>query len=173
MEIERKFTIKQLPEKLSQYEYKKIEQGYLCTEPVIRIRKSNDSYILCYKSKKKIKDKGAAIVNEEVELPLTKDAYYHLREKTDGHLITKTRYIIPLDARLKIELDVFEGNLKGLVFAEVEFPDEESAKAFKSPEWFLKDVSFDKRFHNNYLSTVNSLEDLNLNPVDNQGFLVQ
>ena len=51
MEIERKYAIHNLPENLSQYKYKKIEQGYLCHNPTIRIRKSNDEYILTYKSK--------------------------------------------------------------------------------------------------------------------------
>ena len=53
MEIERKFLVKRenLPENLEQYPSKVIEQGYLCTEPVVRIRKSNDNYYLTYKSK--------------------------------------------------------------------------------------------------------------------------
>ena len=50
MEIEKKFKIKKLPDNLEQYEQKHIEQGYLCTNPVVRIRKSNDRYILTYKS---------------------------------------------------------------------------------------------------------------------------
>ena len=44
MEIERKFLIKELPD-LSKYDYVDIEQGYLCTHPVVRIRKKNDKYI--------------------------------------------------------------------------------------------------------------------------------
>ena len=46
MEIERKFLIRQLPEHLEQYPYLQIEQGYLCTNPVVRIRKQDDSYFL-------------------------------------------------------------------------------------------------------------------------------
>ena len=42
MEIERKYLIDRLPENLEQYECKHIEQGYLNTDPVVRIRKSND-----------------------------------------------------------------------------------------------------------------------------------
>ena len=34
MEIERKYLIHKLPENLDTYPYKKIEQAYLCTEPV-------------------------------------------------------------------------------------------------------------------------------------------
>ena len=47
MEIERKYLVKTLPDHLDQYESKKIAQGYLCTEPVVRIRRSNDDYYLC------------------------------------------------------------------------------------------------------------------------------
>ena len=46
MEIEKKFKVKQLPDNLDGYEQKHIEQGYLCVNPVVRIRKSNDRYIL-------------------------------------------------------------------------------------------------------------------------------
>ena len=42
MEIERKFLIRELPGDLNNYEKKKIAQGYLNTDPVVRIRRSND-----------------------------------------------------------------------------------------------------------------------------------
>ena len=46
MEIERKYLIHKLPENLDTYPYKKIEQAYLCTEPVVRIRKQDQEYFL-------------------------------------------------------------------------------------------------------------------------------
>ncbi len=160
MEIERKFCINAKPEQLDQYGKKEIEQGYLCTDPVVRIRKSNEDYYLTYKSRlnRKENKEETALICEEVELPLSEEAYLHLREKADGHRITKTRYLIPMGEYVA-ELDVFHGCLEGLVFVEVEFPDEEKAAAFQPPEWFGKDVSFDKRYKNNYLATLNSLEE--------------
>lgn len=158
MEIERKFTIKRLPENLSQYECKVIEQGYLCTKPVVRIRRSNDDYILTYKSKFSIKQtENSPLIRNEVELPLDQASYEHLKEKVDGHMIQKKRYIIPLQNGLKVELDVFEGHLQGLQFAEVEFEDEEQAKAFELLEWFDEDVSKDSRYGNGNLARLNSL----------------
>lgn len=145
MEIERKYLIKDLPENLDSYPHLKIEQGYLCTAPVVRIRQQDDLYILTYKS-------SGLMVREEYNLPLTKEAYLHLREKTDGLLISKTRYVIPLDRRLKIELDVFSGDHEGLILAEVEFPDEETANSFVPPAWFGDDVTFCSQYHNSYLS---------------------
>ena len=87
MEIERKFLIRQLPEHLEQYPCLSIEQGYLCTDPVVRIRKQNDSYFLTYKS-------GGLMAREEYNLPLTAEGYAHLRPKADGLLITKKRYLL-------------------------------------------------------------------------------
>lgn len=53
MEIERKFLIKKenLPENLASYPCHRIEQGYLCTSPVVRIRRQGDDYFLTYKPK--------------------------------------------------------------------------------------------------------------------------
>lgn len=164
MEIEKKFKVIKIPNNLEQFKKKEIEQGYLCTEPVVRIRKSNDKYILTYKSKIGMEEKKeeVALTCEEVEVPLTKDAYEHLKEKVDNHLISKTRYLIDLDNGLTAELDIFHGVLEGLIFVEVEFPSEEAAAAFVAPEWFGEDVSFDKRYKNNYLSAINSYEELYL-----------
>ena len=73
------------------------------------------------------------MVREEYNLPLTKESYLHLREKADGVLISKTRYLLPLTGTdLTIELDVFDAPYEGLYLAEVEFPDEASANAFCS-----------------------------------------
>lgn len=139
MEIERKFLIKELPD-LSKYDYVDIEQGYLCTHPVVRIRKKNDKFILTYKG-------SGLMAREEIEAELTKEAYKHLREKIDGHPITKRRYLIPFEP-YTIELDVFEGHKSGLIMAEVEFPTIEEANSFVPPEWFGEDVTNDKNYHN-------------------------
>ncbi|CUX29008.1 CYTH domain-containing protein [Clostridium sp. C105KSO13] len=147
MEIERKYLIneKNVPANLHDYPCRNIEQGYLCREPVIRIRRDNEEYILTYKSK-------GLMVREEYNLPLTKEAYEHLKPKTDGTFIRKTRYMLPLRDNLTIELDIFLGSLAPLVLAEVEFPDEESANTFVPPVWFGEDVTLSSRYHNSTLS---------------------
>lgn len=145
MEIERKYLIKVLPENLTSYKNRKIEQGYLCTEPVVRIRRQDNEYYLTYKSK-------GLMVREEYNLPLTAKAYEHLKTKTDGILISKTRYLIPLDEKLTIELDVFDAPYEGLFLAEVEFSSEEEANLFTPPAWFGEDVTFSTAYHNSHLS---------------------
>ncbi len=145
MEIERKYLIGKVPDNLNITKTREIEQGYLCTEPVVRIRRDNDKFELTYKSK-------GLMVREEYNLPLTKEAYEHLRTKIDGRLIQKTRHEIPLGDSLTVELDIFHGELKPLILAEVEFPDEEKADAFTPPEWFGEDVTFSSEYHNSSLS---------------------
>ncbi len=145
MEIERKYLVKQLPDHLSDYPCHEIEQGYLSTEPVIRIRREDDTYYLTYKSK-------GLMVREEYNLPLTADSYAHLRGKIDGILICKTRCVIPFTDDLKIELDLFHQDYEGLYLAEVEFPTEEMARQFTPPSWFGEDVTFSQQYQNSTLS---------------------
>lgn len=145
MEIERKFLVRSLPGRLEEYPGRTLEQGYLCTEPVIRIRRDQDSYELTYKSK-------GLMIREEYNLPLTEEAYMHLLPKIDGRLIRKKRHLIPLGNSLTAELDVFEGDLAPLILAEVEFPDEVSARSFTPPEWFGEEVTYSGQYHNSYLS---------------------
>lgn len=173
MEIERKFTIKELPDNLEQYASHKISQAYLNENPVVRIRRQDDEYYMTYKGR-------GMMTREEYNLPLNKDAYEHLLTKADGNIISKTRYLIPLTnpkfapitssalsevssalpssnsqsasgtypSELMIELDVFDAPFDTLIMAEIEFPDEESANAYIPEEWFLEDVTTDKRYHN-------------------------
>ena len=143
MEIERKFTIKELPD-LSNYRYKKLTQAYMNTDPVIRIRREDDEYFLTYKGK-------GLLAREEHNLPLNAESFSHLLPKADGLVISKTRYLIPYKNHM-IELDIFEGKLAPLIMAEVEFESEEEAYAFVPPAWFDQDVTQDKRYHNSNLS---------------------
>lgn len=154
MEIERKFAVVKIPNDLDKYEKEKIEQGYLCIKPTVRIRKSNNEYTLNYKWKQKGLEEKVAIQNIEYTMPLTQENYEILLKKIENNLIIKDRYKIPIKDGLTVELDVFHGHLEGLVFAEVEFPDIESAENFDKPDWLGKDLCFDKRFDNTLLSKV-------------------
>lgn len=145
MEIERKYLVKYLPEKLEEYEQKHIAQGYLCTNPVLRIRRSNDAYFLTYKGL-------GLMAREEHEFPLSAEAFEHMLPKVDGILIEKIRYMIPLDEKHTAELDVFQGVLAPLRLVEVEFASVEEADSFVAPEWFGDDVTNSGEYHNSNLS---------------------
>ncbi len=145
MEIERKYLTIAPPGQLEQYSSHMIEQAYLCISPVIRIRRSDDDYYLTYKGE-------GLMAREEYNLPLSKEAYDHLMKKADGHVLSKRRYLIPLEDDLTAELDVFEGMWEGLIITEVEFPDLETADSYSAPGWFGREVTTDGHFHNSWLS---------------------
>lgn len=146
MEIERKYLVTEPVSGYESYPLHQIEQAYLCTEPVVRIRREDASFYLTYKSK-------GLLAREEYNLPLTKDAYEHLLKKADGLVLTKKRYLIPLETSgLTIEFDVFEGAYQGLMLAEVEFSSEEEALLFTPPSWFGEDVTFSGQYQNSVLS---------------------
>ena len=142
MEIERKFLIQkleELPFSPFNHPHKELEQGYLCTAPVVRIRREDDDYVLTYKSKGLMK------------------------EKVDGRIIHKTRYVIPMSCvcpenadfcstPLFLELDIFHDDLAPLILAEIEFPDEETANTYPAPQWLGEDVTFSSAYHNSTLS---------------------
>lgn len=176
MEIERKYLLKYMPENLENYPHILIEQGYISTNPVIRIRKKvsaeSKKYILTVKS-------SGLLARQEYELLLTSDEYNDLCNKVEGNIITKTRYNIPLSAihnkpevsklkssnsagidteKLLLELDIFENKFKGLIMGEIEFPDKETADKYVMSDIFSKEVTYDTRFHNSRMSEMKADE---------------
>lgn len=145
MEIERKYLLKKVPE-LKKYECHEIEQAYLCTKPVVRIRREDETYYLTYKG-------SGMMAREEYNLALDRSSYEHLLKKADGNVIRKNRYLIPLEGYEMIaEVDVFAPPFAPLVMAEVEFVSREQAELFEAPEWFGQEVTYDGRYHNSAMS---------------------
>ena len=103
--------------------------------------------------------------SEEYNLPLDEASYRHLLTKADGNIISKKRYVLPIEnpqflngytptaaPALCIELDVFAPPFAPLVMAEVEFPNIEMAETFIPPAWFDKEVTDNPEYHNSVMS---------------------
>lgn len=154
IEIEKKYKVLHMPDNIEKFQEIHIEQAYLNydSKPTLRIRKYNErEYILSYKSRKKGYRDDLSIC-DEFELPLSKEAYEHLKSKSDGRVIYKTRYIIPIDGVLKVEIDTFKDFFDGVCFAEIEFKSEEQADLFKAPNWLGEDISSQRRVKNSYMA---------------------
>ena len=142
-EIERKFLIRQMPERLNGYRHSEIMQGYLVSDAEgthVRLRRRDDKHTLTFK-------RGAARSREEREIQLDAEQFATLWPATVGRRLTKVRYEIPWEKQV-IELDIYRGRHEGLAVAEVEFEDETSCAAFTPPAWFGEDVSGDRRYGN-------------------------
>ena len=98
MEIERKFLADPSGLDLSLYRKKEMSQGYVSTDPVIRIRRSDGDYILTVKN-------GGLLVREEFETPLSAEQYEKLSRKVEGIFLSKTRYLIPVAANEEASRD--------------------------------------------------------------------
>ena len=145
METERKWLVSRenIPYNLDEFPSEHIIQRYISFSPTIRIRDINDgaAYILTVKSS------SGGLSREEFELPLTAEQYRFLSGKTEGHVIDKTRYSV-YEPDHKYEIDIFHGELEGLIYLEIEFDSEEEAEEYPSPKWAGRDVSYDKAYSN-------------------------
>src|SRR6266568_5173843 len=142
-EIERKFLLKRLPEKLNRLRRYIIAQGYLATEPAgrqVRLRKKGKTASLTFKV-------GRGAHREEREIKLSAKQFAALWPGTVGRRLRKTRYEIPWRGLL-IEIDIYRGKHSGLVVAEVEFPSLAMCRKFKPPSWFGREVTGEKRYSN-------------------------
>jgi len=142
-EIERKFLVKQLPEKLKRRRHYPIAQGYLASEPGgrhVRLRKKGKTASLTFKV-------GRGAHREEREVKLSPKQFAALWPGTAGRRLRKLRYEIPW-RNLMIEIDVYRGKHSGLVVAEVEFPDLATRREFKPPRWFGREVTSQNRYSN-------------------------
>jgi adenylate cyclase len=146
MEVERKFLVPEAP-RLDGTESEEIEQGYLAigSDGEVRLRRKGERLLLTAK-------RGEGLVRDEAEVELDGDAFERLWPLTEGRRLHKRRHVVP-EGDLTIEVDVYEGDLEGLVVAEIEFPTEEAARAFEPPGWFGEDVTGEERYLNETLAT--------------------
>lgn len=147
VEIERKFLVGDPPAEIERHEGTDIRQGYLVIAEdgsEARVRERGDEMTLTVK-------RGEGRVRAEEEVNLDRDAFERLWRLTEGRRIEKTRHVIE-HGELEIEVDVYAGNLDGLVVAEVEFPTEEAADEFEPPAWFGRELTCDKRYNSQQLA---------------------
>ncbi|HEX8490121.1 MAG TPA: hypothetical protein VF626_03815, partial [Chthoniobacterales bacterium] len=139
---------RKLPGDLASYSSTEISQGYLVSTDdglQVRLRQKSERYSLTYK-------RGLGNVREEREVALTAEQFATLWPATAGKRLVKTRYEIPFGDRV-VEIDLYGGKHEGLVVAEVEFDDEESAINFRPPDWLGDDVTGDPRYSNQLLAS--------------------
>ena len=149
IEIERKFLMKNDEWKAHVTETHVIKQGYLQSglddsqKSSVRIRISNKLANI------NVKSVELTMIRQEFEydIPLH-DAEQMLTTLCSGVIIEKTRYYVPYGSHLW-EIDIFEGENKGLQMAEIELLDLD--EKFEVPDWIGDEVSDDKRYYNIYL----------------------
>ena len=146
-EIERKFLVATLPVDLDSRPHNEISQGYLAISvdgSEVRLRRKGTQHYQTIKS-------AGGLSRTEYEIELTQDQFQLLWPATERRRVEKTRYDVMLSG-VKIEVDVYRGNLSGLCTAEVEFNSVSESQIFDIPSWFGKEVTEDSRYKNKNLA---------------------
>ena len=121
IEIERKYLLSALPEGIVSKQGCPIRQGYVVARVgifEIRLRqKGGDEFSVCSKT-------GGLPSRDEKEAMISQEAFSILWPATGGRSIEKVRHTLVGPGGFSWEVDEFSKNLKGLVIAEVELPDE-------------------------------------------------
>lgn len=146
-EIERKFLVTSTEFLSESIQSNRIVQGYLNSNPerTVRVRIKGNKGFLTIKGKGN--ESGTTRFEWEKEIEVT-EAEQLLLLCEDG-VIDKIRYEIPFGKHL-YEVDVFEGDNKGLIIAEIELENEN--ESFEKPNWLGEEVTGDDRYYNASLS---------------------
>ncbi|MBI5480810.1 MAG: CYTH domain-containing protein [Deltaproteobacteria bacterium] len=144
MEIERKFVLREVPERARLGPGVAIAQGYL--QSGLRLRRKGDRYYLTLKG-------AGALSHEEWETEMPAWAFARLWPLTAQRRLEKTRYEVP-EGPHTLEVDEYHGRLAGLWTLECEFSSEAEAGAFSLPAWAASalDVTADYSYRNSNLA---------------------
>jgi CYTH domain-containing protein len=148
IEIERKFLVAELPPEAAAHPGARIEQGYLAIAPdgvEVRVRRRAGQATLTVKS-------GPAQVRTEEELAIDERRFDALWPLTASRRVSKTRHEVPLADGLVAELDVYDGDLAGLLTVEIEFGSLEASERFDPPPWVGRELTGDPRYANQSLA---------------------
>ena len=132
MEIERKWMVQGWPQGLPLLETYCMDQGYISVRPTVRIRREalqggRTALVLCFKG---APDK-TGLMREEIETEITPELFEKLERLIGKPLIAKERRTYALKNGLKLEVnDVDAGLPSHFMYAEVEYPDEPTARAW-------------------------------------------
>lgn len=147
IEIERKFLVKNLDFIQNSHQNQRIEQGYLNSDKhrSVRIRIKNKQGYITVKGPSN--SSGTSRFEWEKELPVSEAE--QLLTLCEPGVISKTRYLVKANQHL-YEIDVFDGDNKGLIVAEIELSNEN--ETFEKPEWLGEEVTGQTKYYNSQLS---------------------
>lgn len=169
-EIEKKYSIINLPDDIEIIKIQDIQQTFIYRDnnTHIRIRRLTNRKDKTTQYVYTVKTKGDIQYNNdwniarkyEIESYISKEEYEELIQKRITNIINKTRINVPIENDLVVEIDIYYDYLEGLITAEIEFPDEETAKIFEKPDWLGEELGY-KNFSNGKLSLMNREQFIN------------
>lgn len=138
-ELELTFLPKNLPEGVKSAPYKEMLDIYIpssAEHPIVRIRKTGDKFEVTKKYPVEMSDSSR---QTETTIKLTQEEYGELAQ-INGKRVEKVRFYYRENGT-NYEIDVFGGDLGGLILVDVEFKSLEEKSEFIPPNWCLVNVT--------------------------------
>ena len=141
IERERRFLLTQFPTNAIVIRTRRIIDRYI-DDTTLRLRKLIDEDgSATFKLSQKIPARDSGGQQGLIVTMYLTEAEFSVFEQLPAHTLTKTRHSVP-----PFGVDVFDGQLEGLILAEAEFDTAAAADALKIPSYIFREVSDDKRF---------------------------
>ncbi len=145
-EIERKFLVKADFTPFVSRSYTIIQAYILASkEKAVRIRILADKAFITIKAKLELTEFSQFEWEKEIPVNEAKQ----LLQLCEKPYIEKERHEVDYRGKT-FEVDVFGGDNKGLILAEIELSSEN--ESFEKPDWLGEEVTGDKRYYNAYLA---------------------
>ena len=144
-EIERKFLIDSFPADLPLKRAYQVYQAYLSLEPEVRIRRCMQDGLggACFLTIKS----GHGLVRREVELEISQDQFCALAGMITQAFVSKDFRVYQLPGDLELECSLVDKEMPSeFMYAEIEFPDVDTARQFVPLPFFKEEVTDDPAY---------------------------
>ena len=146
IERERRFLLREFPKNVNVLRIRQIADRYI-DGTNLRLRKmTEENAPTAYKLTQKIPARDTGGQQSLIVTMYLSEAEFHVFEQLPAHTLSKTRHSVP-----PFGIDVFHGELEGLLLAEAEFDSAAAADALILPAFIFKEVSDDDRFTGGHL----------------------
>lgn len=144
---------------LNHCERKGIYKAYIPAEEVdIFVIKIENNVLDCKYFMSIIAKTNPEYRNAEFEIPYSEYRNMIGWNLYKGNIIDKIRYEVPVENNFVIYVEIYGGQLFGLVIAEIEFESEKDFELFKKPKWFNEEVTNNEEYEDKNLITINLLK---------------
>jgi CYTH domain-containing protein len=153
IERERRFLLAQFPNNANVVRMRRIIDRYI-DGTSLRLRKLiDDNGPTAFKLTQKIPARDIGGQQGLIVTMYLTEAEFGVLEQLPAQMLTKTRHSIP-----PFGIDVFDGELEGLILAEAEFDSAAEAEALIIPSYIFREVSDNERFTGGQLARTSRQE---------------
>ncbi len=153
IERERRFLLHKLPDGLTERPFTLITDYYL-PHTRLRLRRMTDESgaVTALKLTQKFSPTAVPTTHTTITNTYLNQTEYKLLSQLGGHILIKRRYRFP-NAGYTFSIDLFDGDLAGLIVAEIEAKTDADLEAVPLPAWAVVEITEEIFFTGGNLAT--------------------